>query len=74
MITKESQTTKILRLLKTQGTVSNLELNRICYRYGARIHELRNDGYLIVTKRLSNGLFMFVYKGHVEDNSKDWAD
>ena len=63
-----SQTTKILKLLKEKETVTNAELNRVCFRYGARLHELRRDGYIIVTNRINNdGLYSFVYKGHKDD-------
>jgi hypothetical protein len=74
MITKESQTSRVLRLLKAKGSVSNVDLNKICYRYGARIHELREDGYIIITNRLPGGLYVFIYKGHIDDQTKDWAD
>jgi len=62
--TKISQTTKILRLLKEQGEATNVELNRICFRYGARIYELRREGHEILTVRESGGIFRFIYKGN----------
>jgi len=61
---KETQTARILRVLKEEGQVTNAELNRICFRYGARLHELRREGHKIVTSRIGEGLFMFTYKGH----------
>lgn len=67
---KQSQSSKILKLFKEKGTVTNHELNRICFRYGARIHELRNDGYIIVTSKLKEGLFSFTYKGHRDSEKK----
>lgn len=66
-MTKESQATRILKLLKSKRVVTNAQLNKICFRYSARIHELRNDGYIIVTHRLKDGLTSFIYKGHVDD-------
>ena len=43
-----SQKEKILKLLKeSPNGVSNFELNEICFRYGARIFELRKEGYPI---------------------------
>lgn len=60
---KLSQTARILNLLKVNGRATNRELNRICYRYGARIFELRREGHDIVTNRIKGGLFEFVYKG-----------
>lgn len=44
---KTSQTQRILRELRDKRFVTNIDLNKICYRYSARIHELRNDGWNI---------------------------
>lgn len=63
---RETQTARILRILKEEGRVTNAELNRICFRYGARLHELRKEGHKIVTSRIGEGLFVFTYKGHKE--------
>jgi hypothetical protein len=57
-----SQTHKILTLLKTNGSATNVELNRIAYRYSARIAELRKEGHDILTERLSEGIFRYTYK------------
>ena len=56
---------QILALLQERGVrgIANDELNRICFRYGARIYELRKQGYLIETVRFGEGLFRFVYRG-----------
>ena len=64
---KQSQFSRkgvILRLLKEAGPAgrTNLELNEICLRYGARLAELRKH-YVIETQRLDGGLFNFVLKG-----------
>ena len=58
-LSKEAQ---ILRLLKRRGRfgASNRELNSICFRYGARIHDLRKDGHAIRTMRDSAGAFRFI--------------
>lgn len=72
--TKETQTSRILKLLKEKKVVTNAELNNICFRYSARIHELRKDGYIIVTHRLRGGLNSFVYKGHIDDDPMEYAD
>lgn len=63
---KESQTAKILRLLKERGKLTNHELNKLCYRYGARIYELRKEGHLIISNHIKDGLWEFVYKGEKE--------
>ena len=57
---------QILALLMARGPqgVTNLELNRdFCFRYGARICELRQQGHWIETVRFGEGLFRFVYRG-----------
>jgi len=57
---------QILALLIARGPqgVTNLELNRdVCFRYGARIYELRQQGHRIETVRFGEGLFRFVYRG-----------
>lgn len=64
---KENQTAKILRLFKEKGTVTNAELNKICFRYGARIYDLRKEGHAIVTNHISDGLYEFAYFGHYDD-------
>ncbi|WP_024816937.1 helix-turn-helix domain-containing protein [Arthrobacter sp. 31Y] len=53
-----SQREKILQLLKT-GPATNQQLNKVCYRYGARIHELRNAGHNIVSEQIDRGLWQF---------------
>lgn len=59
-----TQAQKILEILQLKGTVTNAELNdRVCFRYGARIHELRRLGYVIRTTRIKQGLWTFTYEG-----------
>jgi hypothetical protein len=57
-----SQRDQILRLLSERDAagVTNLELNEICFRYGARIWELRRKGHSISTKNRGEGVFLFV--------------
>jgi hypothetical protein len=43
----DPQRKQILKLLKTRPYVTNVDLNRICYRYSARIHELKKEGWNI---------------------------
>lgn len=52
------QRLKILERLR-QGPALNTELNAICFRYGARIHELRADGFNIKTIPEKAGVFRF---------------
>ena len=64
-MSKESQRDRILKLLQCYGKhgVTNVELNKICFRYGGRIHELRKRGWEIETKREAEGLFRFILRG-----------
>ncbi len=48
------QTLRVLQKLRSKERVSNKELNRVCLRYGARIFDLRKNGYVI--KSINNGL------------------
>lgn len=61
MITKESQSQKILRRLKVEGELTNVQLNNEMhiFRYGARIMELRRDGHNIVSVHEKGGLWRF---------------
>lgn len=67
---KPSQTTQVLRLLKANGQATNYELNKICFRFSARIYELRREGHKILTIREKEGLYRFVYKGNVNEGAK----
>jgi len=40
-----SQTDKILNLLKDGKWHSTIELHQICWRYGARLFDMREQGY-----------------------------
>lgn len=62
-----SQTARILKLLKTNGSATNRELNRVCFRYGARLHDLRREGWDILSVREKDGLWRFVLRGHRDD-------
>ncbi len=57
-----SQRSKILELLRQQCLIgaTNLELNKICFRYGTRIFEAHRLGYAIRTVREKEGFFRFV--------------
>ena len=58
---KPSQKFRILKWManvQPEGLM-NYNLNTICFRYGARIMELRRDGFEIETERIKQGLFKF---------------
>jgi hypothetical protein len=63
------QREKILALLKERGGrgVLNTELNSMCMRYGARIFELRRQGYQIETIAEGEQIYRFVLKCDVRD-------
>ena len=56
---------RILQMLQTapDNTLTNAQLNSICYRYGARIHDLRSAGHNITSKCISKGLWQFTLEG-----------
>jgi hypothetical protein len=59
MRVKENQTSKILRVLKTNRYVYNTDLNKICFRYGGRIFELRREGHNIQKEYVKPGVFKY---------------
>jgi hypothetical protein len=58
-----TKTARILKLLKTNGSATNRELNRICFRYSARLYELRREKHVILTERITENVFRYTYKG-----------
>jgi hypothetical protein len=42
-----------------EGPATNVVLNGICYRYGARIFELKQQGYGIERDLVSKGVWMY---------------
>lgn len=71
MSEKLSQTARILKLFKAKHRATNNQLNKICYRYSARIAELRSEGHQILTERVKDGLFVYTYLGHEDDLSTE---
>jgi len=57
----QTQRSEILDLLKARGSAgaTNTELNEIGFRYGARLWELKKEGYRIRTECLGDGLYNF---------------
>ena len=56
---KTNQTSRILRELRDKRFVTNIDLNKICYRYGARIHELRKEGWNIQREYERPGVYRY---------------
>lgn len=61
---KSTKTARVLKKLQTAQTVTNWELNKISFRYGSCIHDLRKEGHVIKTNRINNdGLYEYSYHG-----------
>lgn len=60
----DTQRDRILRILRQAGEVgvTNVELNRICFRYGARIDELRRADYAIDSIHVDGSIWRFVLR------------
>lgn len=56
-----SQLERILQALRNAGPdgVTNIELNKICLKYDARISDLRRKGYVIRTESLGKGVYKY---------------
>lgn len=55
---------RVLELLQCFTTRTNIQLNDVCFRYGARIYELRKEGYRIDRKHKGKGVYEYHYRGH----------
>lgn len=62
-IRRENSRERVLALLQAKGHATNIELNSVCYRFGARILELRALGYVIETGAKRGGVVSYSYKG-----------
>ena len=60
---QKSKYIRILRKLQTEGEASNIDLNRICLNYRSRISEMRKDGHRIVSMRINESVWRYVYLG-----------
>jgi hypothetical protein len=50
---------KIVKLLEGGDEHTNKELNKICFRFGARIWELRQSGFGIDVRQVRAGLYAY---------------
>ena len=62
-VRRQSAKERILEQFQYAGTLTNVQLNEICYRYGARIYELRKEGHIIEKHCMDKGLYAYKYKG-----------
>lgn len=68
---RQSNTARLLAYLKENKRATNQQLNHIAgFRYGARLLELRKEGHKISTNRIKDGVFLYEYNGHVDDDQK----
>jgi hypothetical protein len=51
--------TKVLLALQRPDGATNVQLNDICFRYGARLYDLRKEGWKIKTENEGDGIFRF---------------
>lgn len=63
-----NQRRKILDLLRKYPCVPMTVLNKIAFRYSARIHELRKMGFTIKTTKGSDGLSYYSLEGEPRDD------
>ncbi|NED70326.1 hypothetical protein G3I15_56345, partial [Streptomyces sp. SID10244] len=65
-----SQCAKLLTHLKKHRRITNRQMiNMGIFRGSARIKDLRDEGWIIVTNRVYRGLFEFVLTGHRDDEA-----
>jgi hypothetical protein len=59
-----NQKEKIINALKDAGEngLTNSQLNKICYRYGARLSELYEKGYEIEIEAKEKGVYKYILK------------
>lgn len=62
---ESSKYMRVLNKLKADGRVSNWDLNKIAFRYGSIIFDLRKAGHNILTVCVDNqtGHYDYVWKG-----------
>jgi hypothetical protein len=54
-----NQKEKILELLEEKGSVDNYALNKIAFRYSARIKDLREEGHNIKARHIKGSKWIF---------------
>lgn len=66
-----TQAEQILLRLQEAGEdgVSNYELNKIAFRYAARIHELRKDGHPIVRQHIKGSQWRYYLDEQTTNNN-----
>lgn len=68
---KESQAKQILKVLKSRGKITNVDMFGMYIMRGSeRIRELKKDGYRIVSYHVGGTLWEYRYTGHEDDEPK----
>lgn len=60
---RKSQYDRMLELFEREGSLTNLDLARICFRYSARVGELRKKYKIPPAEYVKPGVYLYVYKG-----------
>ena len=55
----------LIAMMSRPGGATNFQLNSVMFRFGARIKELRDQGYQIETTCLKKGLFNYKIEGKI---------
>lgn len=55
----ETKEQAILRVLSGGEWTHMRQLNAIAFRYGGRLHDLRKQGYVIETRKIGRGEFVY---------------
>jgi hypothetical protein len=63
LLRRRNSRDRVLKFLQDRGTCTNVELNAVCFRYGARLLELRALGYVIETGAKRGGVVAYTYRG-----------
>lgn len=78
MVTKETQAASVLKLLRSKNPdgsyrwITTNQLLATCWRFSAKIFELRHQGYEI-EKRLTRDGWQYRYSGNL-DRELEYAD
>ncbi|OAE01884.1 hypothetical protein [Arthrobacter sp. OY3WO11] len=72
----KTQKERIYDLLEERGEqgATNIELNEICFRYGGRLHELRQESCRIRTTHVKGPVFRFTLLESDEPQYQDFLE
>lgn len=64
-VKRSEKVQKLIALMSRREGAFNYDLNRVMFRYGAIIFNLRSEGYQITTTPVKKGLFHYKITGKV---------